>query len=176
MKTVYVASSNPVKLSAARHGFERLFPDENFEVRPFKNQATIPSQPMSDTETLEGAWKRANNIRDLAPDGDYWVGIEGGCEDEPGGLSAFAWVVVLSADRCGRGRSGEFFLPEKVAELVRQGIELGEADDRVFSRNNSKQGNGAIGLLTDDAIDREGLYVPAVIFALIPFKNPELYP
>ena len=76
----------------------------------------------------------------------------------------------------GTAGADEFFLPEKVAELVRQGVELGEADDRVFSRNNSKQGNGAIGLLTDDAIDREGLYVPAVIFALIPFKNPELYP
>jgi inosine/xanthosine triphosphatase len=176
MKRILVASSNPVKLTATKHGFEKMFSGESFEVQSCKNQVIISSQPMSDTETLEGAWKRANNIRDLAPDGDYWVGIEGGCEDKPGGLSAFAWVVVLSADRCGRGRSGEFFLPEKVAALVRQGIELGEADDQVFSRNNSKQGNGAIGLLTDDAIDREGLYAPAVIFALIPFKNLELYP
>jgi non-canonical (house-cleaning) NTP pyrophosphatase len=54
-------------------------------------------------------------------------------------------------------------------------VELGEADDRVFGCNNSKQQNGAIGLLTGDAVDRAGLYVPAVIFALIPFKNPELY-
>jgi len=176
MRKVFVASNNPVKIAAARQGFTKMFPGEEFEVRSLKNQVIISSQPMSDKETLDGAWKRANNIRELMPDGDYWVGIEGGCEDKPGGLSAFAWVVVLSADRCGRGRSGEFFLPEKVAELVRQGIELGEADDRVFSRINSKQGNGAIGLLTDDAIDREGLYVPAVIFALIPFKNPELYP
>jgi len=59
--------------------------------------------------------------------------------------------------------------------LVRQGVELGEADDRIFGRNNSKQQNGAVGLLTGDAVDRAGLYVPAVIFALIPFKNPELY-
>jgi non-canonical (house-cleaning) NTP pyrophosphatase len=52
---------------------------------------------------------------------------------------------------------------------------LGEADDRVFSRKNSKQSNGAIGILTNDAIDRTELYIPAVIFALIPFKNPDLY-
>lgn len=176
MKRVYVASANPVKLSAAKRGFEQMFPQESFEVSSFKNQVVITSQPMTEEETLRGALKRAKNIRELAPDGDYWVGIEGGCEDKPGGMTAFAWVVVLDASRCGRGRSGEFLLPEKVAALVRQGVELGEADDRVFSRNNSKQGNGAIGLLTDDAIDREGLYVPAVIFALIPFKNPELYP
>jgi non-canonical (house-cleaning) NTP pyrophosphatase len=91
-------------------------------------------------------------------------------------MGAFAWVVIHDDRRCGRGRSGEFFLPEKVAELVRGGVELGEADDRVFSRNNSKQGNGAIGLLTNDIIDRKSLYIPAVIFALIPFANPELYP
>ena len=134
-----------------------------------------PLSRMTDEETLEGATLRAKRIRELAPDGDYWVGIEGGVADWEIGMGAFAWVVVLSKDRTGRGRSGEFFLPENVAELIRQGVELGEADDRIFSRNNSKQGNGAIGLLTDDAVDRVGLYVPAVIFALIPFKHPELY-
>ncbi len=176
MKRVYIASANPVKIAATRRGFETIFPNEQFEVLSRKNEVFVVSQPMGDKETLEGAWKRANNIRELAPDADYWVGIEGGCTDQPGGLSAFAWVVVLDAQRCGRGRSGEFFLPEKVAQLVRRGMELGDADDQVFSRNNSKQNNGAIGLLTDNAIDREGLYVPAVIFALVPFKNPELYP
>lgn len=176
MKRVYVASINPVKLTAAKHGFKLMFPNEDFEILSLKNQVIIASQPMTEEETLQGALRRAKNIRDLAPDGDYWVGIEGGCEDKPGGMTAFAWVVALNSSRCGRGRSGEFLLPEKVAALVRQGVELGEADDQVFSRNNSKQGNGAIGLLTDNAIDREGLYVPAVIFALIPFKNPELYP
>jgi non-canonical (house-cleaning) NTP pyrophosphatase len=86
-------------------------------------------------------------------------------------MSGFAWVVVYSEGRRGVGRSGEFFLPENLAHLVRQGVELGEADDLVFSRKNSKQSNGAVGLLTDDAVDRINLYVPAVIFALIPLKT-----
>ena len=29
--------------------------------------------------------------------------------------------------------------------------------------------------LTCDVIDRAGFYTPAVILALIPFKNPDLY-
>ncbi len=45
----------------------------------------------------------------------------------------------------------------------------------VFGRTNSKQGNGAVGLLTGDVIDRAAYYVHAVILALIPFRNPELY-
>ena len=97
---------------------------------------------------------------------------------EPHGdeLSAFAWVVVLSPDGIeGKGRTGTFFLPPAVAELIHQGKELGEADDIVFAQSNSKQKNGAIGILTGDVIDRAALYVPAVIMALVPFKNPELY-
>ncbi len=53
-----------------------------------------------------------------------------------------------------------------------QGLNLGDADDQVFRRTNSKQGSGAVGLLTDDVVTRTTLYEQAVILALIPFKNP----
>jgi len=175
MNIVAVASNNPVKLKATLDGFQRMFPREDFEVHAVKIPAVVSSQPMTDEETLEGADTRASLARDLEPQADYWVGIEGGVMDRGTHMSGFAWVVVYSEGKRGVGRSGEFFLPENLAHLVRQGVELGEADDIVFSRKNSKQSNGAVGLLTDDAIDRINLYVPAVIFALIPFKNPDLY-
>jgi inosine/xanthosine triphosphatase len=177
MKIITIASKNPVKVKTAKEGFQRMFPDEQFEIRQVSTTLPLPPQPMTDEETLNCAALRAANARDLTPDGDYWVGIEGGVADGAIGMGAFAWVVILDeSGKTGRGRTGEFFLPEDVAALVRQGVELGEADDRIFSRNNSKQGNGAIGLLTADAIDRAELYIPAVVFALIPFKNPMLYP
>jgi inosine/xanthosine triphosphatase len=175
MNIISVASTNPVKLQATLDGFQRMFPRESFEVRAVKIPAPVTDQPMTDEETLEGADTRAQHAMELMPDADYWVGIEGGVMDRGPHLSGFAWVVVLSEGKRGVGRSGEFFLPENLAELVRQGVELGEADDRVFSRNNSKQANGAIGLLTGDVIDRINLYIPAVVFALIPFKNPGLF-
>jgi inosine/xanthosine triphosphatase len=176
MRVVCVASTNPVKIQAASEGFRRMFPGEPFEIKPFAVNPGVAPQPMTDAETLEGAERRVRALHELIPHSDFWVGIEGGVAGSPMGLGTFAWVVVISNDRTGRGRSGEFFLPPSVADLVRQGMELGQADDLVFSRNNSKQENGAVGILTDDAIDRMNLYVPAVIFALIPFKNPELYP
>jgi non-canonical (house-cleaning) NTP pyrophosphatase len=54
-------------------------------------------------------------------------------------------------------------------------MELGDADDEIFGASNSKQQNGAVGLLTENAVTRTTLYEQAVIMALIPFKNPELY-
>jgi non-canonical (house-cleaning) NTP pyrophosphatase len=74
----------------------------------------------------------------------------------------------------GKSRTGTFFLPVEVARLIREWKELGEADDIVFNRSNSKQENGAIGILTGDIIDRAQLYEQAVILSLIPFKNETL--
>jgi len=69
-----------------------------------------------------------------------------------------------------------FVLPAQVARLVCSGLELGEADDQVFGTQNSKQQNGAVGLLTHDALKRAEFYAQAVQLALIPFINPQLYP
>jgi len=175
MKTIALASSNPVKIRATLNGFRRMFPQEEFQVEGLVVPSGVPAQPMSDEETLRGAMLRAEAVSTLATGADYWVGIEGGVEDAGGEMSAFAWVVVRSGGLTGKARTGAFFLPPPVAELVRQGRELGEADDVVFGRSNSKQENGAIGLLTGNVIDRAGLYEHAVILALVVFKNVDLY-
>ena len=68
-----------------------------------------------------------------------------------------------------------FNLPKKISELIDSGMELGDADDIVFNRKNSKQNNGAVGILTGNLIDREKYYTHAIIMALIPFNNMDLY-
>ena len=183
MKIIALASHNPVKIQATLNAFRRMFPGERFEVESLTVSSGAPAQPMSDQETLQGAIQRAKNAAAMLPEADYWVGIEGGVEDESDDMStdisaamaAFAWVVVRSRDRVGKARTGTFFLPAPVADLVRQGKELGDADDIVFRKSNSKQKNGAIGLLTGNVIDRTGLYEHAVVLALVPFKNVVLY-
>jgi non-canonical (house-cleaning) NTP pyrophosphatase len=84
-------------------------------------------------------------------------------------------AIKSKAGRLGKGKTGTFFLPEPVAELIRQGKELAEADDMVFNRNNSKHTNGSVGILTGDVIDRTHYYAHAVVLALIPFKHESLY-
>jgi inosine/xanthosine triphosphatase len=62
-----------------------------------------------------------------------------------------------------------------VARLVRSGVELGVADDRVFGRSNSKQQDGAVGLLTRGIVTRTDYYEHALLLALVPFGLSELY-
>lgn len=175
MKRIVVASKNPVKAQAVSLGFEKMFPGEDFQVVSQAVPSGVSDQPMTSAETLRGARQRAQNARANAPEADYWAGVEGGVEEGEFGLEVFAWIVILSSERIGMAQTGTFFLPPRIAELVRSGTELGDADDIVFGRSNSKQQNGAIGILTDDAVDRARYYEQAVIMALIPFKNPELY-
>ena len=81
----------------------------------------------------------------------------------------------LDISQKGKAQTSTFQLPPKIVKLIRDGIELGHADDMVFNRKNSKQGNGAVGILTHDVIDRIEYYRHAVVLALIPFVNKELY-
>src|SRR5690606_6042979 len=175
VQRIVVASKNPAKIRAALGAFRRMFPDRRFEVEGVSVPSGVGHQPMSDEETLLGARNRAEGARRLAPDADFWVGMEGGVEEHPAGLASFAWIVVLSRSQIGQGRSGVFFLPEPVARLVRSGVELGDANDRVFATQGSKLEAGAIGLLTRGALDRVELYEHATVLALVPFVHPELY-
>jgi inosine/xanthosine triphosphatase len=175
MKTIVIASHNPVKIQAIENGFKRMFPEEIFKIVPVEVASGVSRQPMSDAEMHQGALNRVENARRAIPNADYWAGIEGGTEPLDGQLAAFAWIVVHSPTLSGESRSGLFFLPPSVADLVQQGKELGEADDIIFERSNSKQQNGAIGILTGDVLDRTSLYEHAVILALVPFKNIGLY-
>ncbi len=175
MKRIVVASKNPVKARAALNGFRRVFPEETFEVETVSVASGVSDQPLSDDETLRGARNRARAAMERVPDADAWVGLEGGVEERPEGLASYAWIVVLSRGQEGRAQTGVFFLPDRVADLVRSGTELGHAIDEVFERSGSKRSGGAVGVLTDGAMDRTELYEHAVVLALVPFRRPELY-
>jgi len=175
-RQIVVASQNPVKVSATLSGFRQSFPTCQFTAVGISADSGVSDQPASDEETRQGATNRATAARHEHPDADYWVGIEGGIATIAGQMVAFAWVVIHSPLRTGHSRSGTFLLPPPVQALIRDGKELGDANDIVFSQHNSKQQAGAIGLLTGDVIRRAQLYEHAVVLALVPFISAELFP
>ena len=176
MKKIVIASKNPVKINATLSGFQKMFPNEQFEIESVSVLSGVSDQPKSDSEIFSGAWNRADNACKEKPDADFFVGIEGGTEEKNADMEVFAWVVIKAkGNGFGKGRTGTFFLPPQISELIKQGKELGEANDIVFGRINSKQENGAVGILTDNVVDRTKYYTEAVVLALIPFRNKKLY-
>jgi len=175
MKKILVGSLNPVKIEAVRRGFQKMFPSENFECSGISVPSNVSDQPLSDEETLKGAENRVQNALKSSEIADYYVGIEGGIEVVGDHMKVFAWIVIKSQHNIGQSKTGTFFLPPQLTELVKEGKELGEAIDILFNKKNSKQQDGAIGLLTNNVIDRTTYYIEAIVLALIPFKNTDLY-
>lgn len=173
---VIISSKNPVKISSIQRGFDKVFVHTDFEYIGISVSSDVSDQPMTAEETYQGALNRIKNAKIGYPNADYYCGLEGGLELFDGQLYAFAWIIVEdNHGLIGKARTSSFVLPNKITELIDQGMELGDADDIVFKDSNSKQKQGAVGILTHDIIDRAGYYTEAVVLALIPFVNKELF-
>lgn len=172
---VLVGSKNPVKISCTEDAFTRAF-NSSFLVEGINASSGVPEQPVGERETLLGAKNRAYNSREVFPEANYWVGIEGGVDEDEKGMFAFAWIFILdNSGKTSQSKTGTFYLPTQVAELVRNGMELGKADDLIFEQENSKHQGGSVGILTQGVINREEYYRQAIILALIPFLNKPLF-
>ncbi|MDE0755593.1 MAG: inosine/xanthosine triphosphatase [Woeseiaceae bacterium] len=169
---VVVASHNPVKKAAVRQAFADQFGAENFDLVAIAAESGVGDQPYGDTETRMGAINRATDAAAKQPQADFCVGLEGGVDEIDGKLMAFAWMAIRhSSGNISRVRSVTLPLPDAVRDLVNDGLELGTANDRVFSKVNSKQKGGAFGLLTNGRMTRESVYAQSISIALIPFVH-----
>jgi len=169
-----VGSENPVKINCVGEAIAEFWPEA--QAIGASTESGVSVQPDSDDEMFAGALNRARQALDKIPEAQFGVGIEGGTLDTGDGMWAYAWVVIVDREgNVGKGQTGRFLLPAGVATLVRGGLELGHADDQFFSRDNSKQKDGAIGILSDGRVTRLALYKPAVTFALLPFVHPDYY-
>lgn len=173
---VVVGSKNPVKIACTAAAFTKGF-NSPFLVEGVNASSGVADQPKGEAETFLGAQNRVRHAQTIFPEADYWVGLEGGVAEDEQGMYAFAWILVLHASgKSSQAKTGTFYLPSQIAELIRGGMELGHADDLVFKAQNSKQQGGSVGLLTNGLVTRETYYEQALLLALIPFFNDELYP
>lgn len=175
MKKVIVASKNPVKLNVAKGAFATVFPNQEFEFITIKSDSGVPDQPMNQ-ETEQGALNRLDFIKDKHPEADFWISQEGGLYEDGERLYNRACIAVC--DKGGytaKSTTSLFYLPPKITEYIKEGLELGDANDRFFNSINSKHGMGAIGYLTDRIIDRENYYLQAAIIAVSELKHQDWY-
>ncbi|MGF1685637.1 inosine/xanthosine triphosphatase [Photobacterium japonica] len=174
MPAIVVASTNPAKISAVEHAFALAFPQLNFSIQGVSVASGVSEQPMTADETLHGARTRVRNAKHAIPEADYYVGLEAGLD----GDLTFAWMVIEDGhtSRRGEARSASLPLPPAALEQLHQGLELGDVMDAMFNQTNIKQKGGAIALLTHHLLSRSSVYQQALILALIPFMQPELFP
>jgi inosine/xanthosine triphosphatase len=173
-RSIAVGSTNPVKIGAVRAVLGPLSPHAT--ISGIAVASTVPDQPVGDDETIRGALARAEAA--LAATGaSIGVGIEGGVVNEhDGGMRTCAWAAIVDAHgRVGIGGSLAMSLPPRVAEMIRGGMELGQAMDALVGAHDTKRGAGAVGILTGGLIDRQRAYEMLVMYAAVRFVSEQYF-
>lgn len=172
---IAIGSTNPVKISAVKSAFKKVWPRKKFTFISIDIDSGVSKQPMSDLESIKGARNRAKRSLKISK-GDFGVGLEGGLQKIGKDWFDCGWIVVLNKKKMvGIGSSIKMHTPKKMFKHLKKGLELGEVDDLLFNVENSKQKQGHFGLMTKNKIDRAKAYRDAVISALARFLNPELF-
>ncbi|MEI6859104.1 MAG: inosine/xanthosine triphosphatase [Shewanella sp.] len=182
---VLVGSKNPVKVNAATVAISQLFPNIAIECRGMHAPSGVSDQPMTDFETREGAINRVKYCQMFSaraaqkPDGqplaELFIAMEGGVENFEYGPATFAYTVIATQNQFSVGRSAQLPISQSIYKSLVAGEELGDVMDKLFNTQNIKQQGGAISLLTQGHATREGVYTQALILAMAPMLNPELY-
>lgn len=164
MVRVVVSSKNPVKIDAVREAFKEFFKDielDSIEAGPF-------AQPF-DEQIVEGARARAKD--GMKQGADFAVGLEGGIIDVYGVPYVTAYCSILDKAGHEHGAWSHFLeLPQDIVRAVKsEGKELGHVLDRLHNRENIKQQEGAVGIITKGRISRKDSLKEAVILALARF-------
>lgn len=169
---VAVGSGNQVKINGVAGAFK---PFVDAEISGLAVPSGVPEQPRGH-ETLAGARTRAVAAME-ATGADYAVGVEAGLnQDDEGHWYDVQACVIL--DRTGHETTGwgpAFRYPDWVTERALKGEMISEILGPVADDPRIGGTTGAIGFLSDGAMDRTELTRVAVTMALVPRWHPELY-
>jgi inosine/xanthosine triphosphatase len=175
---VVVGTTNPAKLSCVRQVVAQVFPATEHEIVGVQVPSGVSDQPFSVDETRAGSYGRAKAALAEVPDADYAVGLEGGVEVIGEQFFECGWMCVIRGDtgRVGWGSSARFELSRKIVDQLRQGKELAEVMTALSGVEEVGKKQGAMGILTNDNLDRKSAYSHGLIFAFAPFlSDPQRY-
>lgn len=171
--SIAIGSTNPVKRAAVETVLKVVFRDAQFMTLDVPSG--VSDQPFGDEETRTGAANRAQAVL-ARTEANFGVGLEAGVIETSFGMMTCAWCVIAKRDgTVGIGGGSNILLPPTVAADVRSGLELGLAMDRLVGDHNTKQKEGAIGILTDGLLNRQKAYEMIVLLATAPFRQPNYY-
>lgn len=152
---------------------------------PREVESGIANTPLSLTEMMAGAFNRAENLKSLlAEEGntaDYYIGLEGGLfrtkiDDRGENFYLQSWVYVTNGAQGFFGSSAAVQIPHKVTgEFQGRDFELADIMDRLGKVKNNRDKGGAFALLTKGLLTRQAIFESAVLAAMAPYYNPEIY-
>lgn len=171
---VAIGSMNPIKIKAVKRAFIERTP-EHVSFSEHEVDSGVPAQP-HDEEIQTGAYNRAVAAQKAA-DADFGVGLEGGTviyQDEP---YEYGWCAIV--DRDGNAQYAHSMgvpIPRVLyTMMVDEGLELGDALDKLLNQTNTKHREGFFGFATENIVTREHAFFDTVCAALSPLALKKYY-
>lgn len=182
---ICIGSLNPTKINAVKIGFNTYY--KNFKLYKIKTESRVPKQPIGLEIILKGAKNRAESAlnylinKELSESDIFGVGIEAGLVYIPLAKSKymdFQFCVIIDENRdISLGSGITFEYPQLVIDEIisSNGKEIGDVIGRLANNINLKNESGAISFLSKGIITRTEILSQAVICALLPRINKDLY-
>lgn len=174
---VAVGSSNPVKVKAVENVLSKFF---SASVVAKAVETGVPPQPIGVEVTIRGAICRAKAAIRSEPSADLGVGIESGLLEFPSTISGYMdQQFAAIVDRDGAitlGGGPAFEYPSAIInKVIGERIEINDAMAALTGIKELGRKEGAIGYFSRGRLDRTRLTEQAVLMALIPRLNKDLY-
>ena len=174
---VFVGSTNPVKVNAVTIAASETWPEVS--VKSLNVPSGINEQPIGDDETRQGARNRAQSATEdgitqlkqqnpsYQPDNILGVGLEGGVFQFENGLWSTVWVAVADAEgNLFEANGARFKVPDIIADLIKQGQEMGPVVEKLVGEADVRSKQGMIGVITNNFVDRTEEYTGIAKMAL----------
>ncbi len=172
-----IGSSNPSKIEGIERAFRRYGRDfSNPVFLPVATESRVPDQPLDRRDTVRGALNRATQS---LKENDIGVGIEAGLMESgiKGVFLDVQFCVIIDkagGKTCGQGIGFQY--PASVTGMLTSGKgSAGTVMSELSGITDIGRKNGAIGYLSRGVLSRSHITEDAVIAALLPRINRELY-
>lgn len=157
---IVVGSTNKAKINAVKAVFHEA------EVISLKAPSKVSNQPFSDIETFQGAIERAKFAQQAKRHKNrevFGIGLEGGIMRLKNRYYLCNWgALAINAEIIFDASGVRIPLPKKVIKQLKCGRELGDIMAEMTQDHHIRQKMGAIGVLTNDTLSREDIYIHIV--------------
>ncbi|WP_096152910.1 MULTISPECIES: DUF84 family protein [Bacillus] len=149
---VVIGSRNPAKIKAVENAIKAL--GLHLTVIGKEVESGVSAQPMTDSETLQGAKNRAFNCS-TEDETVFAIGLEGGIDIVNEQLIVCNWGALVDKEGNVFLASGARIpLPDHFQAELKGGRELGQIMNDFCNRNDISKKEGAVGIFTNGAINR----------------------
>ncbi|MGH1041270.1 inosine/xanthosine triphosphatase [Bacillus wiedmannii] len=164
---VVVGSKNKTKVGAV----EKVWKDVT--ITSLSVPSGVANQPFTDEETMQGAVNRAKRALQEG-EAQIGIGLEGGVMKTEHGLFMCNWgALATSTGKTFVAGGARIKLPDDFLAPLEDGKELSEVMGEFVQRKDIRSHEGAIGIFTDDYVDRTELFVHVVKLLVGQYKYDE---